>query len=238
MAVFATPQADFEVRGNAVYNWQPKARPPAEGGGKKGKGNKPWSPEELARYKGYRPLGPGPREPVPGGPPGPWGGGTDTAEMDPYLVRHAGNVEKYYDELSSGALAGRLTDRMAAKRRAMTEGQRRAFAGEIGKRGLAGPGTTERDLLAAERSDIAGGMTDIQLEQEGRRGDFLLGSTGALAAPGQSAREGARLGMERDRMGLDAWSTMQQVQMQRQRNDLEMALAQLQAMTSMMGMFS
>jgi hypothetical protein len=169
-----------------------------------------------------------------GGGGGGGGGGAmqfnqNVAQLDPFLQRHAGRIESEltnWEDLTDAEI-----DRAASKRRALTEGQRRGMEGLMSQKGQLGssgaPGQTTADLLGKEASDVAGMTTDISLAEKKRKRDFMLGATGALGAPGQAAREDRASAREDFRTNLSAAQAAQQMELERQRMQMEMTLGPL-----------
>jgi len=147
-----------------------------------------------------------------------------TGAEDPRLARHAAAVEGRLGDWDK--ITGQMVERTAAKRRALTAGQR-AEAAEAARVRGALPGETESALLGKESSDIAGMMTDVGLAREGAKDAYLLGSTGAMAAPGESARASQALNLQASGLSIREAESRMQADLARERMKLDTQLANM-----------
>lgn len=124
------------------------------------------------------------------------------AEMDPRLLRHADRLERRMDD-PEGSTKRAIT-RSTSEIRDASEGRRKALRGMLSRSGALGDSSGEamgtRQILAQEGRDVADSAAGISLARERDNDSFMLGATGALAAPGQGARADRQF-------GLDAWQT-------------------------------
>lgn len=173
----------------------------------------------------------------PGGESGGGGGSSGAsfsteAEYDPRLTTLADQVAAR--NANPEGSTGRAIDRSTSKIRDATEGRRSALRSMMASRGvLAGtsiPEMMEGQLSEQEGRQVAGNAADISLARERDNDQFLLGSTAALRAPGDAAA--------RDRqMGQDAYFQQQQLQMQRDRMQMDQYMQQLNLLQSLGGGF-
>jgi hypothetical protein len=100
--------------------------------------------------------------------------------------------------------------------------------GQLGTSGA--PGQALSEMLGKESGDIAGMTTDITLAEKKRKRDFMLGATGALGAPGESARADRASAREDYRLNLEAEARRQQMDLERRRIEMEEMMGPLRAL--------
>lgn len=153
------------------------------------------------------------------GSPGSGYPGQNTAQEDPRLAAHAKRIEARLDDPMGST--GRAIDVAGSKIRDAFEGRRSALKGMMAGRGMmsssSAPEIQAGRLANDEGRAVAGAAADIALARERDNDAFMLGATGALAAPGEAmARDRAFnlnqfLGLEGNRradesLALDRWN--------------------------------
>lgn len=131
-----------------------------------------------------------------GGGGGTGGGGAsslppglvNTAQIDPRLNFLADKVQGRINDPQN---AKRAIEASGAAIRDLAEGQRSELMARHGAMGTLDSGALESGMEQIDRDvagRVAGSARDIALDTERQNDSFLLGSTGALSAPGASAR--------------------------------------------------
>ena len=154
-------------------------------------------------FAGRKAKGPGRGSGSGGGGGGGGGGGSPSSaprtstygEADPTLKRQAARVEERLGDKGEAGLK-RRSERDIGLLRDLGTGQSRALASRSAKLGTLGKGSGtemgQRDIDAGVQRGAADIMTRNRESNEASYDNLLIGSTGALGAPGQSAMDAAR----------------------------------------------
>lgn len=159
------------------------------------------------------------------------------AQYDPYLKRQAERVEAELSGPGYAKTTSEMIERAAAKRRALTVGQKRELEAEAAMRGggaIEGMGSAQ--LQGKESSDIAGESTDISLGRGKDYQQFLLGSTEALGAVGAASRADRASAMQAYQAQVGAWGTMMAAQTAREAQQSQQVIAQIEMLSRLMAM--
>lgn len=160
---------------------------------------------------------------------------TNTAQLDPRLDTHATQVQGRIDNPSQST--GRAIDLAVGRLRDLGEGQKRAGSSSFARRGMLGSGG-QADFESGIDEDIrregSGAAADIALQRERDDDAFLLGSTGALAAPGEAARADRSLSQQQWEMETSAQQRAYESQEANRQAQEAQAFAQQQAILALL----
>jgi hypothetical protein len=148
----------------------------------------------------------------------------NNAQQDPNLTAQVGRINARLDNPEGST--GRAIDQATSGIRDANEGRRKAIKGMLSKRGVLSsssiPEFSEANLMQQEGADVNKAASGIAIQRERDNDAFLLGSTDALAAPGNAARADRGLGNQQWQMAEQARQSADQAQVQNWMNSLSL----------------
>jgi len=159
------------------------------------------------------------------------------AQNDPRLERQANRVEDRLDNF--GKYTDQSIDMAVSDIRDQTEGRRAAMQGMLARRGIGGTGfegQMERGLASDEARASAAATSGMRIERDKDYDALLLGSTGAVGAPGAANRADRSLALEAYNTAQSNRRANETLEMQKlqQQIDLLLDTTRLGGMSGMM----